>query len=280
MTTSTHLKLPFILPAQAGKHITHNEAIAALDTLAQLAVIDRDLATPPIDPDAGDRYIVGASPTDAWTGKSDQIAAWDGAAWQFHAPQPGWLAFLIDENGLVAWSGGAWQATFGLGGVTAALGINTAPDTTNRLAVKSDAVLLSHDDVTPGTGDIRLTLSKAAPGDTASLLYQTGFEGRAELGIAGDDRFRAKVSPDGAIWHDALIIDAVTAHVGLGTASPTVRLDVDGPVRVKSYTVAAMPDATVGAGQIVFITDESGGATIAFSDGTDWRRVADRAAIS
>ena len=68
MTVSTHLKLPFILPAQAGKHITHNEAIAALDTLAQLAVLDRDLSTPPASPTAGARYIVAASPTGAWSG--------------------------------------------------------------------------------------------------------------------------------------------------------------------------------------------------------------------
>lgn len=280
MTTSTHLKLPFILPAQAGKHITHNEAIAALDTLAQLAVIDRDLATPPLAPEPGDRYVVGPYPTDEWTSKADQVAAWDGAAWQFHVPQPGWLAFLLDENGLVVWNGIVWQATYGLGGAVAGLGINTTPDGTNRLAVKSDAVLLSHDDVTPGSGDIRVTLNKAATSDTASLLFQSGYAGRVELGIAGDDQLRAKVSTDGAIWHDALMIDGETGHVGLGTNSPLVRLDVDGPVRVKPYTLSGLPPATLGAGQIVFVADESGGATLAFSDGTDWRRVADGAVVS
>ncbi len=280
MTTSTHLKLPFILPAQAGKHITHNEAIAALDTLAQLAVIDRDLATPPLAPEPGDRYIVGPAPTDEWTSKAGQVAAWDGAAWQFHVPQPGWLAFLLDENGLVAWTGGVWQTTYGLGGAVAGLGVNTTPDGTNRLAVKSDAVLLSHDDITPGSGDIRITLNKATASDTASLLFQRGFAGRAELGIAGDDHFRAKVSPDGAIWHDALTIDGGSGYVGLGTSNPVVRLDVDGPVRVKSYALAELPDATLGAGQIAFVSDEAGGATLAVSDGIDWRRVADGAVVS
>ena len=33
--------------------------------------------------------------------------------------------------------------------------INSDADATNRLAVKSDAVLFSHDDVTPGSGDMR-----------------------------------------------------------------------------------------------------------------------------
>lgn len=280
MTTSTHLKLPFILPAQAGKHITHNEAIVALDTLAQLAVLDRDLAAPPVSPATGARYIVAGSPTGAWAGKAGQVAAWDGAAWLFHAPEPGWLAFLVDENGLVAWSGSAWQPTVGLDGKVAKLGINAAADATNRLSIKSDAALLSHDDVTPGSGDMRMKLNKSAAGNTASLLYQTGFSGRAELGTTGDDKLHIKVSPDGSAWTEALVIDAATGRVGLGTATPAVKLDVDGPVRAKSYTVAGVPAASAGAGQMIFISNEAGGATLAFSDGTSWRRVADRAVIS
>jgi hypothetical protein len=280
MTVSTHLKLPFILPAQAGKHITHNEAIAALDTLAQLAVLDRDLSTPPVSPTIGDRYIVAASPTGAWSGKTNQIATHDGAAWQFHAPAPGWLAFVLDENGLLAWSGSAWLPTIGLDATAAKLGLNATADATNRLAVKSDAVLLSHDDVTPGSGDMQLKLNKASAGQTASLLYQTGLSGRAELGTTGDDKLHLKTSPDGSVWHEALVINPATGDIGIGTATPSVRLDVDGPIRTKWYTLSTVPAATAGAGQLIYISDESGGATLAFSDGTDWRRMSDRAIVS
>lgn len=45
------------------------------------------------------------------------------------------------------------------------------------------------------------------------------------------------------------------------------------------YTVATVPSAAP-ASQIAYITDEAGGATVAFSDGTNWRRVQDRAVIS
>jgi hypothetical protein len=274
VTTSTHLKLPFILPAQAGKHITHNEAIAALDTLAQLAVLDRDLATPPGSPAAGARYIVAASPTGAWSGKAGQVAAWDGAAWLFHAPEPGWLAFLVDENGLVVWTGSAWQSTVGLDGKLPMLGINATPDDTNRLAVGSEAVLFSNP-----SGSVHVKFNKAAPGDTTALLYQTGFSGRAEIGTTGDDKLHVKVSSDGSAWTEALVVDS-SGKVGLGTASPATKLDVDGPIRTKSYTVSGVPAASAGAGQMIFVTNESGGATLAVSDGTNWRRVADRAVIS
>jgi hypothetical protein len=48
-----------------------------------------------------------------------------------------------------------------------------------------------------------------------------------------------------------------------------------------SYTVATVPSAaTSGAGAMIYVSDESGGAVLTFSDGTNWRRVTDRAVIS
>lgn len=52
-------------------------------------------------------------------------------------------------------------------------------------------------------------------------------------------------------------------------------------VKPGSYTVATVPSAaTAGAGAGIHVSNESGGATNAFSDGTNWRRVHDRAIIS
>jgi hypothetical protein len=68
--------------------------------------------------------------------------------------------------------------------------------------------------------------------------------------------------------------------VGIGTTAPRVKLDVSGPVAVGSYSVATVPSAALGAGQIIYVSSESGGATLAFSDGTSWRRTTDRAVIS
>jgi hypothetical protein len=52
-----------------------------------------------------------------------------------------------------------------------------------------------------------------------------------------------------------------------------------GGVPVPSYLVAAVPAATT-AGLIIYISDEAGGATLAFSDGTNWRRAWDLAIAS
>lgn len=50
-------------------------------------------------------------------------------------------------------------------------------------------------------------------------------------------------------------------------------------VRLTSYTVLDLPDATTGVG-LIFVSDETGGAVLAFSDGTNWRRSTDRAIVA
>lgn len=47
-----------------------------------------------------------------------------------------------------------------------------------------------------------------------------------------------------------------------------------------SFTVAGVPAAATYARGLIYVSNETGGATIAFSDGTNWRRVQDRAIIS
>jgi hypothetical protein len=62
-------------------------------------------------------------------------------------------------------------------------------------------------------------------------------------------------------------------------ASSFASLAVSGPVRIGSYTVATLPSASPSA-QMIYVSDESGGAVLAFSDATNWRRVTDRAVVS
>lgn len=70
-------------------------------------------------------------------------------------------------------------------------------------------------------------------------------------------------------------------NVSVGKASATTRLDVDGPIRCASYTVATVPSASSGLrGAIIYVTDEAGGQVHAFCDSTNWRRVTDRSIIS
>lgn len=46
------------------------------------------------------------------------------------------------------------------------------------------------------------------------------------------------------------------------------------------YTVATLPSASDNARSWIWVSDETGGATAAISDGTNWRRMQDRAVVS
>jgi hypothetical protein len=221
MTDTVNLGLPYIDAAQAQKHVTHNEALRILDALVHLAVLDRDLAAPPGTPSEGQRWIVAASPTGAGAGHATPVAAWQDGGWQFSVPRVGWLVYVIDESSLLAWDGSAW--TDALGALAAIqnlgrLGILTTASGGTRLAVKADAALFSHDDVTPGSGNMHVTLNKSAAGNDAGLLLQDGFGTRALLGLLGDDRLTVKVTPDGATYYTGLVVDQSNGQVELPLA--------------------------------------------------------------
>ncbi len=86
---------------------------------------------------------------------------------------------------------------------------------------------------------------------------------------------------DGRLQVEGIADSYFAGNLGIGTQNPSTKLHVNGPIRCGSYTVTTVPSANAsGAGSIIYISDEVGGATFAFSDGTDWRRMSDRAVVS
>ena len=217
--TTPHLGLPLIAAGQAQKHVTHNEALAQLDALVHLACLDKDLTAPPQNPTDGDRYLVAAAaPTGAWSGLAGQVVRYVDGVWVGAVPASGWRAYLVDEKALYVFDGKNWTkldggSTSSVATAADRLGINTQADATNRLAVKSNAALFAWDDVTPGTGDMRITLNKKAAAKDAGFVFQTGFSSRALFGTLGSDDFVLKTSPDGSTFTTALTAAAATGQV-------------------------------------------------------------------
>ena len=75
-----------------------------------------------------------------------------------------------------------------------------------------------------------------------------------------------------------LVTEAVEADSDLGTIVTSGLIYPDQFV-LPSFTTTTLPSASV-AGAMIYVTNESGGAVPAFSDGTNWRRVTDRAIVS
>ncbi|MBB4006559.1 DUF2793 domain-containing protein [Allorhizobium taibaishanense] len=220
--TSPRLALPYILPSQAQKHVTHNEALLALDAVTQL-VIEDSLTAAPTDPVDGACYWVTSTATGTWAGKEGRIAAWQDSSWAFLSPSAGWRAYFRVSGLLRIHDGSTWQdlalpdtATF------KQLGVNASADATNRLAVSSDATLFNH-----AGGDMRLKLNKAGQGNTATLLYQSNWQGRAEMGLAGSDQFSLKVCNDAGNWTTALLVtgDGYVTQ----PARPAARAELNSP---------------------------------------------------
>jgi hypothetical protein len=227
MTDATlHLGLPLIAASQAQKHVTHNEALGLLDTLVQLACLDKDLTAPPPSPAEGDRYlVVAANPGGAWAGLGGQVVRYADGVWTGSVPRTGWLAYLIDEADLYVFDGAHWMSlrrTFSAVESLARLGINTGADSTSRLAVKSDAALLTWDDVTPGSGDMRVFINKKSSARDAALVLETGYAARALLGLLGNDDVTLKVSADGAAYAVALTASARTGGIDFASTETTL----------------------------------------------------------
>jgi hypothetical protein len=64
--------------------------------------------TPPASPATNDLYIVGATPTGLWAGQTNNLARWDGAAWQFEAPKANESHLIESVAETWHWNGTAW----------------------------------------------------------------------------------------------------------------------------------------------------------------------------
>ncbi|MCI5048507.1 MAG: DUF2793 domain-containing protein [Aquisalinus sp.] len=224
---TSRLGLPYVMAGQAQKHITVNESLQLVDALAQLSCRSATTGAEPASPVAGDVYILPAGKTGSnWGDMAEgNLAAWFDTFWEELPAREGMLAWVEDADTLLVYDGGQWSEVSSAPETVPTLGINATADMVNRLSVKADAELLSHDDVTPGTGDARKVINKASESNTASVVFQSDFSGRAEFGLTGDDDFHLKVSADGTSFVEALVIDKATGYAGFGGA-PSYPLDL------------------------------------------------------
>lgn len=253
MDMSPRLLLPYILPSQAQKHITHNEALDRLDCLVQLT-IENEAQVPPSNPEEGTCYAVASGATGAWSGFDAMIAVWRDGGWRFIEIAAGHHAWFRLEAVFKVFDGLSWiRPALPRAIVADGIGVGATPDDYNRISVSSPAMLLNH----AGTSH-RLTINKAASADTASILFQSNWSGRAEMGLAGSDAFSFKVSPDGGAWNTALLI----RHDGAITQPQRPLAAVSnsaGSTVVASGTISGFSNLTLTQGSVTLGNALSGG---------------------
>lgn len=109
MDNTSQLHLPLVQAAQAQKHITVNEALARLDGMVQLRILDLTLTTPPAGAADGATYSVAAGGVNEWAGQDGDLAIATNGGWVFVTPKLGWRAWDETNNQQLWYSGQIWE---------------------------------------------------------------------------------------------------------------------------------------------------------------------------
>ncbi len=110
MSRTARLSLPLVMPAQAQKHVTVNQALAMLDAVVQLSVVSSNLTVPPSAAAEGDSFIVPGGASGAWLGKTGAVAVWSNGGWMFLSPRAGWRAWDAARSAWQIHDGTSWVA--------------------------------------------------------------------------------------------------------------------------------------------------------------------------
>ncbi len=110
MVDTPNLTLPLLAASQAQKHVTVNEALMRLDSMVQIRLLSKNLATPPAVANEGDCYAVPPFSVNDWSGRDGDIAQFSNGGWIFVTPQKGWQAYVVDTGNLNVFDGTEWRA--------------------------------------------------------------------------------------------------------------------------------------------------------------------------
>jgi len=266
--TTTHLGLPYLLAAQAQKHVTHNEALRLLDAMVQLSVLDRTRTAPLASPADGNRHLVASGATGLWAGWDLNIAFWVDGAWIRLVPRTGWMVWVAAEGLFLVWTGAAWEvvgeprdvsdavfslvndadptkkATFSLAGISAGTTRSfTLPNTSSELAILAGTQTFTGNKTFSGTltasGTVTVSAASASIGTaTTTATYGMG-TGATTTGVTKT----VNIGTGGASGSTTVVnIGSATAGAGGTTVvnTPTVTF-------ANTVTQVGMPQANLTA---------------------------------
>ena len=238
--TSTHLGLPYLLAAQAQKHVTHNEALRLLDAMVQLSVLDRARTTPPASPADGDRHLVASGATGLWAGWDLNVAFWVDGVWLRLVPRQGWLVWIAAEQVFLVWNGSAWDP------VGVPQDVSDAIFSLVNDADPTKKALFSLSGITTGT-----TRTFTLPNTSSELAILAGTQT-----FTGNKTFSGTLTASGTVMVSAASATigtaTTTATYGMGTGATTTgvtkTVNIGTGGASGSTTVVNIGSATAGAG--------------------------------
>ncbi|WP_134679653.1 DUF2793 domain-containing protein [Paracoccus ravus] len=100
--------LPLLMPAQAQKHVTVNDALVRIDGLVDLVLQGTTRTTPPSPVIEGQCWAVPQGAVNAWEGQSGKIAIAMNGGWVFVEPGFGRRAWIADRGQSAIHDGSGW----------------------------------------------------------------------------------------------------------------------------------------------------------------------------
>ncbi|PTS87758.1 MULTISPECIES: DUF2793 domain-containing protein [unclassified Caulobacter] len=213
--TTPRLGLPYVLAAQAQKHIPINESLARLDGLVQLAVESRLVAVQPAAPAGGAVWVLPAGAAgSAWTGQAaGTLMRFEAGAWEALAPAEGVLAWIKDENQMVVHDGSTWVAlstSFKNTTVAASPGLANTRLEIREEEVTVTGVMTPTTMVIPARAVVLAVTTRTTVAVTGATAYSCGISGEtgkfgSALGVAKNASNIGVIGP-AAFYADTLVL--------------------------------------------------------------------------
>ncbi|KZK84866.1 hypothetical protein PsAD13_01399 [Pseudovibrio sp. Ad13] len=235
--TTSRLALPYIMAAQAQKHVTHNEALRLLDGLIQMGVLNATSAAPPSSPGEGDAYIVSSPATDVWTGWEKDVAFYTDGSW-FRLPAiVGMRIWDADAETLLVYITGSWKSLsdalsllksaplvhVARGTLGATTGLGVLEETLSDLSGSSVATTIAIPDRSICLGVSTRTVSAI----TGATSYDCGIDGElskfgGSLGVAAGSTNKGIIGPQGFYADTPIRLTANGSDFTGGTVSVAI----------------------------------------------------------
>jgi hypothetical protein len=237
------LRLPYVVAAQAQKHIPINESLARLDALVQLAVESRSIGAQPTAPISGGVWVLPAGATGAaWNGRAaGTLMRFEAGAWEALSPAEGVLAWVADENQILAFDGAAWtplSATFRSLTAAASPGLaNTRFEILEQEVTVSGATTATTVTI-PNRSIVLAVSTRTTAAITGAAAYNCGIAGEAgkfggALGVAKNSSNIGVVGPTAFYADTPVVLSAVGGNFVAGKVRVAIHLmRFDAPVSV------------------------------------------------
>lgn len=228
MPNTANLQMPLLQQSQAQKHVTVNEALSVLDSIAQLTLESMTTSAPPSAGVEGQGFAVPVGATGDWAGAEGAIAIFSNAGWRFVAPMAGWKAYVKDEARAYLFDGAEWQGdavATSPNGARLSLEVLEQDHTVSSGANNTTGVIIPAYSVVFGvTGRVIQTLTGSLDTWQLGVADSTARYGSGLKTAAGDWAFGLTGQPITYYAETPLVLSADGGTFGGGTVRLAVHL--------------------------------------------------------